>query len=48
MGMDERLNILQLLAKLSADDKIQLISFLRDLPGTECNSTLPASSQEAS
>lgn len=46
MDTDEQLNILQLLAKLSADDKIQLISFLRGLRGNECSSAPLASSQE--
>lgn len=48
METNERLNILKFLAELSADDKIQLISFLRGLRGTECNLTPLASSQEAS
>lgn len=46
MNMDEQWDILQLLRKLSVDDKIQLISFLRDLRGNECSPKLPASSQE--
>lgn len=45
MEIDERSDVLQLLENLSADDKIQLISFLRGLRGNECNSTLPAFSQ---
>lgn len=47
MEIDEQLDVLQLLENLSADDKIQLISFLRDLRGNECSSTLPAFSREA-
>ena len=35
MEKDERLSILQLLETLSADDKIQLISFLRALRDSE-------------
>jgi hypothetical protein len=46
MEKDERLSILQLLETLSADDKIQLISFLRALRDSECNLVPPASSRE--
>ncbi len=46
MKFDEKQDILRLLEKLSADDKIQLISFLRGLRGSECSSTLPVSAQE--
>lgn len=46
MKFDERQDILRLLEKLSEDDKIQLISFLRGLRGNECSSTLPVSAQE--
>ena len=46
METNERLKILKLLAELSADDKIQLISFLRALRDSECNLVPPASSRE--
>lgn len=46
MEKDERLSILQLLETLSADDKIQLISFLRALRDSEYNLAPPASSRE--
>lgn len=46
MEKDERLSIMQLLETLSADDKIQLISFLRALRDSECNLVPPASSRE--
>ena len=46
MEKDERLSILQLLETLSADDKIQLIIFLRALRDSECNLVPPASSRE--
>lgn len=48
MEKNERLGILQLLKKLSVDDKIRLISFLRFLRGSECSSKPPASSREVS
>lgn len=46
MKSDERLEIMRLLAKLSAEEKLRLISFLRAQRGSEDNSELPSSSQE--
>lgn len=46
MKSDERLEIMSLLAKLSAEEKLRLVSFLRAQRGSEGNSMLPSSSQE--
>lgn len=46
MKSDERLEIMRLLAKLSAEEKIRLISFLRAQRGSEDSSMPLSSSQE--